>query len=277
MSFKTKLLRDRFIQKILPFFGRDVRPEKWVFIVGCYNSGTTLLTSILGRHPDISILPAEGTNLTDQLPRPEKFGWNRMWCRCQDKMLPGKNPNGKKIAKRIRSQWAFSFEDRPVLLEKSPANTARMPFLNRHFQPAYFIYIIRNGYAVAEGLRRRSRPKKFGRKRYGDHYPIELCAEQWAITDRVMQQDADKLERLLLIRYEDLAEKPETTLKTVTDFLNISQIDRENIKTAWDVHGETSRIKNMNYASFDRLLEQDIASIEAVAGDVLRNYGYTYN
>lgn len=274
MNIKNKLLRDRFVQKIIPLFGRDLAPKKWVFIVGCYNSGTTLLTSILGQHSDISILPFEGTNLTDRLPRPEQFGWNRMWCRCLERMDPVSTSDGEKIAKRIRSQWAFSYKDRPVLLEKSPANTARMPFLNRHFEPSYFIYIIRNGYAVAEGLRRRSRPERFGQKKFGAKYPIKLCAEQWAVTDRVMERDKAALEHLLPVRYEDLVEKPENTLKTITDFIGISQIGKNVIAGVWNVHGRISSIKNMNGASIDRLNEKDFSTIEAVAGDVLCKYDY---
>ncbi|MBK9319321.1 MAG: sulfotransferase [Bacteroidetes bacterium] len=43
-------------------------PEKWVFILGCYNSGTTLLHKLLATHSDIGSMPNEGQFYSSQLP-----------------------------------------------------------------------------------------------------------------------------------------------------------------------------------------------------------------
>lgn len=48
--------------------------RKWVFIMGCNNSGTSLLHYILGSHPDIASLPREGQFLTAVLPQPDHYG-----------------------------------------------------------------------------------------------------------------------------------------------------------------------------------------------------------
>jgi len=275
MRFKQKLMRERLVQKLTVPFGRDLSPDKWVFIVGCYNSGTTLLSTILGSHPDVAVLPYEGVVLTDGLPRPESFGWNRMWCKCQKEMVPAENGRGEKIARRIRRQWSFLFADRPVLLEKSIANTARTPFLNRHFRPAYFIYMIRNGYAAAEGIRNRAKPRKWGRDEFGEKYPIELCAEQWAVSDRVMAADAPKLDRLMTVRYESFTENPAKAMADITKFLEIAHMAEETLARSWRIHGHDSPIKNMNAESLARLNPEEIGRIEAVAGDVLKKYSYT--
>lgn len=55
------------------------RPRKWLFLVGCYNSGTTLLAELLSRHPDISALPTEGHFITDQFVKDYDVGLPRMW------------------------------------------------------------------------------------------------------------------------------------------------------------------------------------------------------
>ena len=39
---------------------RPANPEKWLFVVGCYNSGTTLIADALADHPQIAALPDEG-------------------------------------------------------------------------------------------------------------------------------------------------------------------------------------------------------------------------
>ncbi len=118
----------------------------------CYNSGTTLLAQILRKHPDISGLPIEGTFLTDALPQPESFGWNRMWWKCLEQVRLEPDSVSPATLRRIKRQWSVWLDWRkPNLLDKSIPNTARMPFLQAEFGPAYFVYIVRNGYAVAEG------------------------------------------------------------------------------------------------------------------------------
>ena len=37
-------------RKMWPF----EEPERWLFVVGCYNSGTTLLLNLLAQHPSVS-------------------------------------------------------------------------------------------------------------------------------------------------------------------------------------------------------------------------------
>ena len=60
-------------------FGSIPRPDKWVFIVGCYGSGTTLLNKMLATHPMVGSLSTEGQFFTDQLPLPRNLGLSRLW------------------------------------------------------------------------------------------------------------------------------------------------------------------------------------------------------
>src|SRR5690242_5444088 len=78
---------NKLLSSLLSVTGSPLRDHKWVFILGCYNSGTTLLDQILSGHPQFSGLNEEGVMLTDQLPRPEDFQWRRMWWKCEDKMM----------------------------------------------------------------------------------------------------------------------------------------------------------------------------------------------
>ena len=273
-GLRRKLLRDRFVQKILVPFGRVPQPKKWLFVVGCYNSGTTLLSDILSEHPAISALPIEGVVLTDSLPRPEKFGWNRMWSECveQVRMLPAEGM--EKIAARIKRQWSFSFEEADILYEKSIANAARIPFLDAYFRPAYFVVIVRNGYAVAEGLRRRGNPKKYGHNEFGDKYPIEMCAKQWKVSDELVSADTADARHVLQITYEDFCERPGENLRAITDFLEIESLPDETTNKSWEIHGNTSITRNMNAEGIAKLAADDIERIREVAGPALDKYGY---
>ena len=111
----------------------------YVFIVGCYNSGTTLLNYILGQHEEISNLPTEGVFLTDRLSKPEDFGWPRMWWKCRDKIFLTEKENSKEVI-RIKKEWGFWFDKKKaIFLEKSVANSARIRWLNKSFDHPYFI------------------------------------------------------------------------------------------------------------------------------------------
>lgn len=272
---RNQFMRTRFGQRFAVSLGRDLAPERWIFIIACYNSGTTLLKKILAEHPEIGALPGEGVRFTDALPRPEEFGWNRMWCRClQDiRLEPGAHVEDR--VRRIKRQWSIAYpKDRPNLLEKSIANAARMPFLQAHFQPAYFIYLVRNGYAVAEGIRRKAAPWRWRNPVYSSQYPIELCAEQWRQTDRLVSEDRDRCERFLQVYYEDLTREPADVLKQITDFLGLRSIPDEVLQQNWETHGIEAPIRNMNEKSLAQLSAADLEKIHQVAGETLARHGY---
>lgn len=255
--------------------GHEPQPQQWVFVISCYNSGTTLLKDMLAQHPAIGVLPGEGVRFTDALPRPEALGWNRMWCRCAAAMRLGAGQEFAGRAGRIKRQWSLLYPRRPCLLEKSIANAARMPFLQAHFQPAYFVYLVRNGYAVAEGIRRKARPDKWGNPEFTGAYPIGLCARQWRDTHRRVTADRSSAQHFLSVSYEKLTAAPRATLARITGFLGLEPLPSAVFERAWSVHGKKSTIRNMNPESLARLAPADVEAIQAVAGAELRRCGYT--
>ena len=254
--------------------GRDLSPQRWIFLVGCYSSGTTLLRSIMARHPEIAALPSEGVKLTSGLPAPEQFGWHRMWSQCVNQVRLDPH-GGDRRAATVRRHWSLALPAGATnILEKSIANTARLPFLQAHFQPAHIICLVRNGSAVAEGIRRKSEPGRRGNTQYPDKYPIGLCADQWCVSDNLVEGDRPGLQRFLQVRYEDLTARPAEVLRQITDFLELSPLPGESTAGEWIIHGVRSEVRNMNQQSLDRLSRQDLDEINSVAADVLTRHGY---
>lgn len=280
LSFYSRRSLDRLVmrpclQRILYYIGKELQVTKWVFIIGCYNSATTLLTNILRQHPKIGGLHTEGAFLTDSLPYPEQFGFPRMWAQCMDKIRIEPGLEGRKKASRIKRHWSLWYRDnKPILAEKSVSNAVRIPFLNEHFNPAYFIYIVRNGYAVSKGIQLKANLKRWNSPYKHTGYPIEMCAEQWRLTDEVVEQDKQQVDNLLRIYYEDLVSDPVSIITNVTDFLNIFPMPNKTFEYEFSVHGSESAITNMNETAFARLEDQDCDKIENVAGDVLLRHGY---
>lgn len=274
--FEKILKRFRFnpLVKIgLSLTGHELKPDKWVFILGCYNSGTTLLESLLAKHDDIGSLGDEGVILTGHLNRPEDFGWTRMWHTCYDQVKMDES-TGEERALNIKKHWSHVFPKRKVLIEKSIVNSTRIPFFNKFFTPTYFIYIVRNGYAVAEGIRRKAKPANYNNKQYA-RYPIELCARQWQETHTIVMKERSKVEHFLQISYEELCAHPEEALRRCTEFLEISPLSSKAISDTYKIHQHNSSIQNMNQRSFEGLSKEDILAIEAQAKEALAFYQYT--
>ena len=174
----SRFRKNDALYKGLEMTGHELKDRNWVFILGCYNSGTTLLNQILAEHPEISGLPDEGVMLTSELYKPEDFGWRRMWSQCYEQLIT-KQDTSNSTARKIKKHWSHFYENRPYLLEKSISNVCRIDFLNTKFRPGYFIHIVRNGYAVSEGIRRKAQIIPGNKYESLNHYPVEICAKQW--------------------------------------------------------------------------------------------------
>jgi len=261
-----------------PYMRRRVEPlspKKWVFVVGCYNSGTSLLLQLLGQHPEISIID-EGVFWTNQLSTPEDFGWTRMWAQVADEVRLTESDKDCDST-LIRHDWAYLAKgSKPVVMEKSIVNSARMRWLQANFDNAYFISIVRNGYAVAEGIRRKVAKRGRGfPAQFEDTYPLDLCAQQWVVNNQIIDEDSRYIRQFLPLRYENLCDNPIRVMKSAWDFLELTapnssyDEDRE-----WNIHDQKSTIKNMNNSSFERLSIEEIKTIELVAQSMLNEYNY---
>ena len=269
-----KLARRRLKLSFRARTGKSLKPEKWVFVVGCYNSGTTLLANLLEAHPGINGLAREGVELTDALRRPELAGWPRLWAQCEDWVNMRPEEATAERAERIKRQWSHHTSDTGLIIEKSIANMTRLDFFARHFQPAYFIHLVRNGYAVSEGIMRRSHPSDWGRTEFGETYPPELAAKQWQRSYERFQEDRGELPNVLELTYESLTEQPAEALKGISDFLSVDPFDPALLDQEWSFREINASIQNMNSKSIARLSPAEIDAIEHTAGTLLDKLGY---
>ncbi len=197
---------------------RPANPDRWLFLVGCYNSGTTLIADVLGEHPQIAALPDEGQYLTDQLLLDYKIGLPRMWVGREDLFRMDETSTGPDV-QRIRKEWAMRLpRTAPVVLEKTPANMARTRWLQANFPNAHFVGILRNPYAVIDGIRRKADPQHLEAG-----WPIEMCARQWARSNEVLAEDATHLERFMWLRYEDFVNSTAESIAKVLEFVGLPQ------------------------------------------------------
>ena len=240
-------------------------PEKWVFIVGCYGSGTTLLNRMLAAHPKVGALPEEGQALTDQLPVPKQFGLGRRWALRPELFQLDENSPASARAEAIKQQWAkhFNHPHRPILIEKSVTNAARIRWLDKHFQPACFIAVIRNSYAVAASIRR-----------HQPACPLEEAARQWRVANEIMLRDLARVERQYLVKYEDLTENPNHIWQRILDFIGLETPEWDISARTFQVNRHNSRITNMNARYIKLLSGRDRAVVTQHGGSLLEQFGY---
>jgi hypothetical protein len=238
----------------------------WLFLVGLNNSGTTLLSRLLGTHPVIRALPNEGMRLTRAIPRSGDFDVSRRWGTMPDLFRLTEADDGAPAA-RIQYDWAFHVPPRPgIILEKSPVNSLRSRWYQAHFQPCRFLILVRSPYGVCEGTRRRQR------------VAIDVAARHWAAGNRYLLEDRAHLERWLMLTYEAFCADPAGELRRIEEFLGLARpIDRRLLATplrAPNIHGQPAPIQDMNPLSLQRLSADDIATINRHAGPVMRELGY---
>jgi hypothetical protein len=245
-------------------FGPTLERSRWVFLVGCFNSGTTLLHDLLAQHPDVASMPDEGQFFTDQLLVPRDVGLRRLWALEPARFYLDETGGPDIDVVRLKRQWGAQFNDprRPVLLEKTPANAARTRWLQRHFHDARFIAIVRDGRAVAEGIHRKT------------GHPLDVAARQWARSNEVMLRDLAHLRKQCLVRYEELTDDTARVVSELLTFLDLPPAALATPHRTWKIHEQEAVIQNMNGRSLASLSAEDLQLIDREAGHVLRELGY---
>lgn len=245
--------------------------EKPIFVVGCCNSGTTILWRSLLSHPDFSGPTTEGQDLktlpgcmkhflgkqTFRMFAHPRFGWAY---RLTEKDYQ------KVVAKRLAAVYAEHCEQGKRFIEKSPANSMRTRFLQTIFSDASFIIVVRNGMAVSEGIRRKRWRDPDRQHMAGLRTTIAEAAEQWLHTNRILMEDRSYLKRSIVIKYEDLVADTPMVLRSVLDFC-------ECHSTNFPIpEFETDH----NAKQIARLTAKEKETVSNIAGDLLTVLGYCH-
>ena len=249
-------------------FREIANSHKWCFIVACNNSGTSLLQNILEKSDTVSTLPYEGQIYTRVLARARRKGFERVWSEYSEKLTVNIG-HSLRDGPRLLHDWTKDLKTplHELIVEKTPANILRMTWLQRIFHKSYFVGLIRNGYAVAEGIKRK------GNK------DISRAARHWNIVNKKMLDESKRVRRFLLLNYEQLSEHPEKTMKQLANFLELDPQPLEQaVCKTFDfttVAGSgPSPIQNLNDESIARLSSDDITKIRTNADEMLEYFGY---
>jgi len=180
-------LRLRLVALVRAVSGIGLRPvphsAEFCFVTGCGHSGTTLLASKLGLHPDVLLISRESNVFSPQ--------------------------RDLRLARVIVQEWqAFARQEgRSVIVEKTPKHVHSTGRIRRLLPGSRIIVVVRNPLDTCASL-------------YSRFHDLDLAIERWLMDSKaalaVLQQQST-----LLVRYEALTRQPVETLSGACSFLGI--------------------------------------------------------
>ncbi|MDJ1169589.1 sulfotransferase [Roseofilum sp. BLCC_M154] len=213
----------------------NIYSTRSIFLGGCPRSGTTLLQSLLGTHPEIASFPE--SHLFRKLRIPY---WSRLLglasLKGQEQLNwfleeIGQAEFKSRLPKRplFIAQYVSVFKQaldqatqkqgKSIWLEKSPENIRYIQLFEHLLPDAKFIHLIRNGADVVASLYDVSRKHK-RRDIWGDPWDVDKCVATWIDSVKFSSSHLHKSNHIL-IRYEKLVNDPQQTLIQLCQFLGL--------------------------------------------------------
>lgn len=208
----------------------SIDPARLVFIGGLHRSGTTALGRMLSTHAamsgfeDTGAEEDEGQHLQSVYPVAQTYGGPGRFARkAAAHLIEPTAAEAVRARTNLMESWAPHWDlERPLLVEKSPPNLMMGRYLQAVFPGSSLVVIIRHPIVVALST------KKWTRRE-----TLERLVRHWFIAHDTLLDDSDRLERVLVLRYEDLIAEPARELGAIGDFLGLdSRIDSGLLDTA---------------------------------------------
>lgn len=243
----------------MPTHLRDHLPRP-IFIIGCNRTGSTLLFSNLATHPETwslyiegqavfhrhyPVCPHEGERVTSAPDRRVAAAIVReLYSRANNKEVFRDTPALRHIPlKLMQKPVGALYKSRSIrLVEKTPANSLRVPLLHALFPDAKFLFLVRRGEDVVsslmEGWKNWSRTPPGTKWRFDNWHYLrppgwqsyinrtlqEICAFQWIQATLEAWRSLERLRNkdFMLLRHEDLIERPHENYRRILEFCELT-------------------------------------------------------
>lgn len=212
----------------------------YLFILSPPYSGSTVLWQLLKTSSQVSALPDEGQKLPELRAMMRENPWD-----------PNTTFDWDLIARVWHQHWSDS---KAILLEKSPPHLCRVDVLEQHFQPAKFVFLMRDPLAICEALHRRN------------GMDWELAAQRWLFWLSLHLEASQKRPASHVVYYEDMVTDPGHTFKALGEwFPALQDIKHESAIEAHAVDGVQKRpLLDMNPRKIAKIPTRDRQRVLAI-------------
>ena len=224
-----------------------------LIIVSAPRAGSTLLFETLARFPDLWTISEESHEIIEGIPdlHPAAHGYTSNRLTAADATPPIINSLHDRFARQLQDRSSRHWSDLPEaerppsvrLLEKTPKNALRIPFLRAVFPDARFIFLYRDPAANISSILEGWQSRRFiayralpgwphgawsflltpGWEALRDRPLVEIAAHQWRVANETILADLDRLPRSdwRLVRYADLVATPKQIIREVAAFADL--------------------------------------------------------
>ena len=218
--------------------GKDTDPSRGhqlIFVCGLHRSGTTPLANALAQHPQVSGLIGtglkenEGQHVQAVYPSANTHGGAGRFALHDDAHLTEQSDLATADnARRLWEAWTPYWDlDREYLLEKSPPNVMMTRLLQKFYPNASFVVVVRHPVVVALSTKKwrrllNTRWRRIATFRWWNYASLSSMVGHWVRAYDTLAADSGHLQRVVLVRYEDLVTDPDRELGRIQRFLGLS-------------------------------------------------------
>lgn len=192
--------------------------HRYVFVGGLHRSGTSLVTRLLARHPQVAAISGapvpenEGVYLQGAIPHTAQHGRPLHFATDPAQhLVEGCRYDMLDTRLRLEADWAPWFDPtRPWRVEKSPVNLTRARLYQQLFPLAQFVMVLRHPQAVAAAM-----------AKWTDAPPSQIV-EHWLEAHERLAIDLSYLHSVMVLRYEDIVADPAATARALYEFLRLT-------------------------------------------------------
>lgn len=277
----------------LPALVRGAALHEPVFIIGAPRSGTSLLYSILRGSASLANWPGEAHEVWEADYHPAMRGWGSNALTAAD-LEPA-------AAARIRRRFLLAVGSKRRLIDKTPRNSLRVPFIRALFPDAFFVFLKRDGRDNVNSLINAWRtpryrtyllPEPHAIPGVDPHWwkfilypgwqadrsgPLELvCAKQWVASNESASGAATNIDgsRWIEVRYEDFVDRPESEAARILAALGLP-IEDDVLQRARRAHSTPINVVTTpEQGKWRRENPDEIASVMSLIEPTMRRLGY---
>jgi LPS sulfotransferase NodH len=224
---------------------RDVRLDRPVFIVSPPRSGSSLLFRTMMQAPGAFTIGGESHALIESVPslHPRERGWESNRLTAADATPEVVETLAARFAAALRDRGGGRPQGPARMIEKTPKNSLRVPFLAAAFPDALFVYLHRDPRPTLSSMMEAWASGRFrtyprlpdwprsdwsllltpGWREWRDLPPAEVVARQWASATGILVADLEALapERVRAVSFDALIADPRPVIAALCASLGL--------------------------------------------------------